>query len=102
MSSQSSTEPPSVSETLGALYIGATIAAVYVLSHPQKYAFIYSLGSLYGITNLQGVVYYRRYPTDWWVYRYSVSRRSFEGGSMYIEIHEIGRVSLVRSTESTC
>ncbi|PBK81080.1 hypothetical protein ARMGADRAFT_1171554 [Armillaria gallica] len=55
MSSQSSTEPPSISGTLGALYIGATIAAV-----------------LYGITNLQGVVYYRRYPNDWWVYRYSV------------------------------
>ncbi|KAK0187525.1 hypothetical protein F5146DRAFT_712887 [Armillaria mellea] len=55
MSSSSSTELPSVGETLGALYIGATIAAV-----------------LYGVTNLQGVVYYRRYPNDWWVYRYSV------------------------------
>ncbi|SJL16923.1 uncharacterized protein ARMOST_20455 [Armillaria ostoyae] len=55
MSSKSSTELPSVSETFGALYIGATIAAV-----------------LYGVTNLQGVVYYRRYPNDWWVYRYSV------------------------------
>ncbi|PBK81076.1 hypothetical protein ARMGADRAFT_1171551 [Armillaria gallica] len=55
MSSQSSTEVPSVGETLGALYIGATIAAV-----------------LYGVTNLQAVIYYRRYPDDWWVYRYSV------------------------------
>ncbi|KAK0187523.1 hypothetical protein F5146DRAFT_1059102 [Armillaria mellea] len=51
----SSTEIPSVGETLGALYIGATIGAV-----------------LYGVTNLQGVTYYRRYPDDWWVYRYSV------------------------------
>ncbi|PBK59132.1 hypothetical protein ARMSODRAFT_1027704 [Armillaria solidipes] len=55
MSSQSLTELPSISETLGALYVGATIAAV-----------------LYGITNSQGVIYYRRYPNDWWVYRYSV------------------------------
>ncbi|KAK0435775.1 hypothetical protein EV421DRAFT_1908464 [Armillaria borealis] len=55
MSSQTSTEVPSIGETLGALYIGATIAAI-----------------LYGVTNLQGVIYYRRYPNDWWVYRYSV------------------------------
>ncbi|KAK0221302.1 hypothetical protein IW262DRAFT_1459473 [Armillaria fumosa] len=55
MSLQSSSGLPSVSETLGALYVGAIIAAV-----------------LYGITNVQGVVYYRRYPNDWWVYRYSV------------------------------
>ncbi|PBK59120.1 hypothetical protein ARMSODRAFT_1009864 [Armillaria solidipes] len=55
MSSQSSTVFPSVSETLGALYVGVTIAAV-----------------LYGVTNLQSVMYYRRYPSDWWVYRYSV------------------------------
>ncbi|SJL15329.1 uncharacterized protein ARMOST_18822 [Armillaria ostoyae] len=55
MSSQSSIVFPSVSETLGALYVGVTIAAV-----------------LYGVTNLQSVMYYRRYPSDWWVYRYSV------------------------------
>ncbi|KAK0457517.1 uncharacterized protein EV420DRAFT_1688878 [Desarmillaria tabescens] len=40
----------------GALYIGATVAAV-----------------LFGITNLQTVIYYKRYPDDWWVYRYSVA-----------------------------
>ncbi|PBK81086.1 hypothetical protein ARMGADRAFT_1091637 [Armillaria gallica] len=55
MSSRSTTELPSVSETLGALYVGAIIASV-----------------LYGVTNLQGAIYYRRYPNDWWVYRYSV------------------------------
>ncbi|KAK0435783.1 hypothetical protein EV421DRAFT_1740050 [Armillaria borealis] len=55
MSSWSLTELPSISETLGALYVGATIAAV-----------------LYGVTNSQGVIYYRGYPNDWWVYRYSV------------------------------
>ncbi|KAK0457533.1 uncharacterized protein EV420DRAFT_1643863 [Desarmillaria tabescens] len=43
-------------ETLGALYLGATIAAV-----------------LFGITNLQVVIYYKKYPNDWWVCRYSVA-----------------------------
>ncbi|PBK85034.1 hypothetical protein ARMGADRAFT_1036738 [Armillaria gallica] len=55
MSSQSSTALPSVGKTLGALYVGVTIATV-----------------LYGVTNLQSVIYYRRYPNDWWVYCYSV------------------------------
>ncbi|KAK0471872.1 hypothetical protein IW261DRAFT_1571563 [Armillaria novae-zelandiae] len=55
MSLDSSSMLPSVSETLGAVYIGVTIAAV-----------------LYGVTNLQAVIYYRRYPNDWWVYHYSV------------------------------
>ncbi|KAK0221341.1 hypothetical protein IW262DRAFT_892719 [Armillaria fumosa] len=43
-------------DTLGVLYVGATISAI-----------------LFGITNLQVVIYYKRYPTDWWVYRYSVA-----------------------------
>ncbi|KAK0445930.1 hypothetical protein EV421DRAFT_300916 [Armillaria borealis] len=52
-----SSQPPKaiLGETLGALYVGATIAAV-----------------LFGITNLQAVIYYKGYPSDWWVYRYSV------------------------------
>ncbi|KAK0187504.1 hypothetical protein F5146DRAFT_1140916 [Armillaria mellea] len=65
MSLSSSTELPSVGETLGALYIGATIAAV-----------------LYGVTNLQGVVYYRRCPNDWWVYRFSVGTAVFPGRAL--------------------
>ncbi len=28
--------------------------------------------SLFGITNLQVVIYYKKYPNDWWFYRYSV------------------------------
>ncbi|PBK62988.1 hypothetical protein ARMSODRAFT_1024290 [Armillaria solidipes] len=57
MTSQVSTAvPPSVGETLGVLYVGATIAAV-----------------LFGITNLQAVIYHKRYPNDWWLYRYSVA-----------------------------
>ncbi|KAK0209872.1 hypothetical protein IW262DRAFT_1486327 [Armillaria fumosa] len=42
--------------TLGAMYLGAMVAAI-----------------LFGITNLQTVVYYKKYPDDWWVYRYSVA-----------------------------
>ncbi|KAK0442490.1 uncharacterized protein EV420DRAFT_1076177 [Desarmillaria tabescens] len=28
---------------------------------------------LFGISNLQMVIYYKRYPNDWWIYRYSVA-----------------------------
>ncbi|KAK0243626.1 hypothetical protein EDD85DRAFT_944952 [Armillaria nabsnona] len=54
MSLQSSIALPSVSTTFGACYIGSVIATI-----------------LYGILNLQVVIYYKRYPNDWWVYRYS-------------------------------
>ncbi|PBK84339.1 hypothetical protein ARMGADRAFT_1087027 [Armillaria gallica] len=43
---------PSMGATLGAVYIGSTIATI--------------------ITNLQAINYYKKYPDDWWVYRYSV------------------------------
>ncbi|PBK63032.1 hypothetical protein ARMSODRAFT_1024327 [Armillaria solidipes] len=56
MSSQPSAAIPSVGETFGACYIGSVIAAI-----------------LFGISNLQMVIYYQRYPNDWWVYRYSVA-----------------------------
>ncbi|SJL15372.1 uncharacterized protein ARMOST_18865 [Armillaria ostoyae] len=57
MSSQPSTATPrSLGDTLGALYIGSTIAAI-----------------LFGITNLQTVIYYKKYPHDWWLFRYSVA-----------------------------
>ncbi|KAK0471868.1 hypothetical protein IW261DRAFT_1571542 [Armillaria novae-zelandiae] len=56
MNSLSSTAAPSIGETLGALYIGSIIAAM-----------------LFGITNLQSVMYYKRYPKDWWLYRCSVA-----------------------------
>ncbi|KAK0435777.1 hypothetical protein EV421DRAFT_1908465 [Armillaria borealis] len=55
MSLQPSTASPPVGDTLGALYIGSIIAAV-----------------LFGITNLQVVIYYKKYPDDWWFYRYSM------------------------------
>ncbi|KAK0474410.1 hypothetical protein IW261DRAFT_1498858 [Armillaria novae-zelandiae] len=54
MSSQPSKDI--LGETLGALYVGSTVATV-----------------LFGITNLQTIIYYKKYPRDWWVYRYSVA-----------------------------
>ncbi|SJL15358.1 uncharacterized protein ARMOST_18851 [Armillaria ostoyae] len=56
MSSQQSPAIPSLGNTLGALFVGATIAAI-----------------LFGITNLQTLIYYKRYPNDWSLYRYSVA-----------------------------
>ncbi|PBK81112.1 hypothetical protein ARMGADRAFT_1091656 [Armillaria gallica] len=56
MSSQPSISLPSIGETFGACYIGSLIAAI-----------------LYGISNLQVVLYYKRYANDWWVYRYSIA-----------------------------
>ncbi|KAK0187537.1 hypothetical protein F5146DRAFT_1140953 [Armillaria mellea] len=47
---------PSLGDTFGALFIGATIAAV-----------------LFGIMNLQVLIYYKRYPNDWSLYHYSVA-----------------------------
>ncbi|SJL11125.1 uncharacterized protein ARMOST_14528 [Armillaria ostoyae] len=47
---------PALGKTLGAVYIGATIAAI-----------------LFGITILQTAIYYQRFRKDWWVYRYSVA-----------------------------
>ncbi|PBK79401.1 hypothetical protein ARMGADRAFT_136104 [Armillaria gallica] len=55
MTSLAQTIVPPLGMTLGPLYIGSTIAAI-----------------LFGITNLQVVIYYKKYPDDWWVYRYSV------------------------------
>ncbi|PBK91967.1 hypothetical protein ARMGADRAFT_1166122 [Armillaria gallica] len=49
---------PPLGTTLGAVYIGATIAAVH---------------AFYGITILQTVIYYKQYPNDLWLFRYSVA-----------------------------
>ncbi|KAK0487956.1 hypothetical protein IW261DRAFT_1559000 [Armillaria novae-zelandiae] len=56
MSSLPSPTLPSLEGTFGALFIGATIAAV-----------------LFGIMNLQVLIYYKRYPKDWSLYLYSVA-----------------------------
>ncbi|PBK91781.1 hypothetical protein ARMGADRAFT_187318 [Armillaria gallica] len=49
----------SIETTLGALYVGSTIAAVH--------------HSFYGITILQTVVYYKQNPNDPWLFRYGVA-----------------------------
>ncbi|SJL15362.1 uncharacterized protein ARMOST_18855 [Armillaria ostoyae] len=56
MSSLPSPTLPSLGDTFGALFIGATIAAV-----------------LFGIMNLQVLIYYKRYPNDLSLYLYSVA-----------------------------
>ncbi|PBK85891.1 hypothetical protein ARMGADRAFT_1087172 [Armillaria gallica] len=52
----SSLDIPSLGMTLGAIYLGSMAAAI-----------------LFGITNLQTSIYYKEYPGDWCVYRYSVA-----------------------------
>ncbi|SJL08031.1 uncharacterized protein ARMOST_11390 [Armillaria ostoyae] len=56
MSSQASSALPSVANTFSPLYVGAIIAIM-----------------LFGITNLQVAMYYKKYPNDWWFYYYSVA-----------------------------
>ncbi|KAK0457541.1 uncharacterized protein EV420DRAFT_1548962 [Desarmillaria tabescens] len=56
MSSQPSTAIPCIGNTFGVLYVGATIAVL-----------------LFGVSNLQMAIYYKRYPNDWSLYRYSVA-----------------------------
>ncbi|PBK90865.1 hypothetical protein ARMGADRAFT_1064475 [Armillaria gallica] len=45
-----------LSTTLGAFHIGATLAAI-----------------LFGVTNLQAVIYYKKYRNDWWFYKSAVA-----------------------------
>ncbi|KAK0203240.1 hypothetical protein DFS33DRAFT_1345944 [Desarmillaria ectypa] len=48
--------PSRLGATLGAIFIGAAIAAIF-----------------YGITILQTVVYYKQNPDDLWLFRYAVA-----------------------------
>ncbi|PBK74281.1 hypothetical protein ARMSODRAFT_581561 [Armillaria solidipes] len=45
-----------LSATFGAFHIGATLAAI-----------------LFGVTNLQAVIYYKKYRNDWWFYKSAVA-----------------------------
>ncbi|KAK0228037.1 hypothetical protein IW262DRAFT_1532142 [Armillaria fumosa] len=72
MSSQTPVEVPSLGMTLGALYIGATIATMQV-EFISACIFTNHHSSLFGITNTQVTKYYKKYPNDWWIFRYSVS-----------------------------
>ncbi|PBK59114.1 hypothetical protein ARMSODRAFT_1027689 [Armillaria solidipes] len=56
MSLQPSPAIPSLGDTFGALFVGATIGAI-----------------LFGIMNVQMLIYYKRYPNDWSLYRHSVT-----------------------------
>ncbi|KAK0221331.1 hypothetical protein IW262DRAFT_1459532 [Armillaria fumosa] len=56
MSSQRLTATPSIHDTFGALFVGAIIATM-----------------LFGITNVQTLIYYKRYPNDWLLFRFSVA-----------------------------
>ncbi|PBK62992.1 hypothetical protein ARMSODRAFT_1088795 [Armillaria solidipes] len=56
MSSQRLTAAPSLHDTFGALFVGAIVATM-----------------LFGITNVQTLIYYKRYPNDWSLFRYSVT-----------------------------
>ncbi|PBK84994.1 hypothetical protein ARMGADRAFT_1087904 [Armillaria gallica] len=56
MSSQPSPDIPFLGDTFGALFVGATIGAI-----------------LFGIINVQMLIYYKRYPNDWSFYRHSVT-----------------------------
>ncbi|KAK0222577.1 hypothetical protein EDD85DRAFT_260288 [Armillaria nabsnona] len=44
-----------ISSTMGAIYIGATVATAF-----------------WGITAMQSMTYFSRFPNDWWFYRFAV------------------------------
>ncbi|KAK0465875.1 uncharacterized protein EV420DRAFT_798711 [Desarmillaria tabescens] len=46
---------PDIASTMGAIYIGATVAT-----------------ALWGVTAIQSTTYFSRFPNDWWFYRFSV------------------------------
>ncbi|SJL15350.1 uncharacterized protein ARMOST_18843 [Armillaria ostoyae] len=73
MSSQPSPVIPSLGSTFGALFVGATIAAI-----------------LFGIMNVQVLIYFKRYPNDWALYRYSVALFWF---AEFIRAHRWWRIN---------
>ncbi len=64
--------PTKLAMTLGALFVRATIAAVYVTYLWDLPFMLKSHLSCDGITILQTVVYYKLNPNDPWIFRYSV------------------------------
>lgn len=61
-------------------------------------SFMHSLTSFFGITNLQTLIYYKRYPNDWWIYRYSVSWNSFR---VSVILKPMRQVALLWSVHSS-
>ncbi|PBK66824.1 hypothetical protein ARMSODRAFT_1021242 [Armillaria solidipes] len=64
--------PSRLGATLGAIFIGATIAAVFVRNLGLD-AMLTPRFRFYGITILQTVVYYKQNPNDPWLFRYAVA-----------------------------
>ncbi|PBK87436.1 hypothetical protein ARMGADRAFT_454978 [Armillaria gallica] len=73
MLSQTIVAVPSLGMTLGVVYICGTIAAI-----------------LFGITYTQVAKYYKKYPDDWWIFRYSVGILwIFDAFHVVLSIHMI-------------
>lgn len=64
-----------ISSTMGAIYIGATVATACVLRYPSVRLHWIHDGPYYrfwGITAMQSMTYFSRFPNDWWFYRFAV------------------------------
>ncbi|KAK0227979.1 hypothetical protein IW262DRAFT_1292884 [Armillaria fumosa] len=72
MSSQIPVAVPSLGMTLGVVYICATISAMQV-GFVFVFLFTNYHSSLFGITYTQVIRYHKKYPNDWWIFRYSVT-----------------------------
>ncbi len=77
---------PSLGPTMGAAYVGAMIAAVYVSFKFSQYTFFAKRSSfdrLYGVTNIQTYLYLKNYPQDWLFQKYAVSGAYFSWTCAY-------------------
>ncbi len=88
---------PSLGMTLGVVYICGTIAAMQVGS-VSVFLFTNHHSSLFGITYTQVAKYYKKYPDDWWIFRYSVCQTSDQ--SLIDLAHSLGRHTVVRTSPS--
>ncbi len=98
MSSQTSVAVPSLGTTLGVLYIGVTIGAMQV-GFVSAYVFTDHHSSFFGITNTQVATFYKKYPDDWWIFRYSVRRPKFAVFSLLV--YQVGTLWYVRACLTT-
>ena len=67
---------PSLAPTMGAAYVGAMMAAVYVSFKFSHILFFHQMvNRLYGCTNIQTYLYLKNYPQDWLFQKYAVSAK---------------------------
>lgn len=59
--------------TMGAAFVGMILSTACVLFSHHNLKFLTLACRLWGVSNLQLYIYYRQFPTDWIVYRVSVS-----------------------------